>query len=92
MNERLEKLRRALADVGAIASVRGTGVAKFVFAELNGKAIEASFTGNGEWWIEFWDAGNNNKEELDAIDERTISDDNDAFRITAAWLSGFVTR
>lgn len=82
--ERLDDLRRRLAGVGATASVRGAGMAKFVFAEHNGRAIEASLL-NGDWRIEFWAV---DKDEAAApVDDQTFADDSDAFRESAAWFT-----
>lgn len=83
MDNRLDNLRKQLAGAGVTVSVRGAGAAKFVFAEYNGRAIEASLR-NNDWWIEFWEADDD--EDATPVDERTVSGDSDAFRESAAWL------
>jgi hypothetical protein len=84
MDKRLDDLRKQLAAVGATVSVRGSSAAKFIFAEQNGRAIEASLR-NNDWWIEFWEADDD--EDAAPVDERTVSADSDAFRESAAWLT-----
>ena len=84
MENRLNDLQRQLAEIGATASVRGAGAAKYVFAEQNGRAIEASLR-NNDWWIEFWEADDD--EDAATVDERTVTVDSLAFRESAAWLA-----
>jgi len=84
MDQKLEDLRKQLAGVGAVVSLRGSGAARFVFAEMNGRAIEASLR-NNDWWIEFWEADDD--EDAAPVDEQTVSTDTDAFRESATWLT-----
>ena len=55
-NTRLDDLKSELQTSGLAPSLRGEGLAAFLFVENAGKAVEIS-EHEGGWWVEFWDVG-----------------------------------
>ena len=83
MLERLERLRTTLAEAGATVAIRGAGSARFVLAEHQGRAIEASLKSDA-WWIEFWETDNDAN--APPVGEQNVADDAEAIQVAIAWL------
>ncbi len=66
----LERLRRRLGPNVERVDVKEDGLASFVFARGNGRAVEASRNGC-EWWLEFWDEADD--EDAPPVGEATAS-------------------
>ena len=82
MTNRLASFQKALLLSGVRSEIRGSVTALFVFAEQSGRAIEASLN-NNDWWVEFWEA----EEDAPPIREQTFSEDAEAHRAAAMWLT-----
>ena len=82
--DKLQNMLNQLSLRFAQVSLRGQGHARFVFAQHNGRAVEAS-TNEGKWWLEFWDVD----PDLDAapVKELTLETFQDAVKEVTEWLT-----
>ena len=79
----LHTMQIALSRLVESAQIRGKGRASFVFAQHQGRAIEVS-ENDGKWWMEFWEADDN--EVAPAVAEATIDTTDEAIAHAIHWL------
>lgn len=82
----LVRLRDGLLASFPGVDIRGADAAAFVFAEFRGRAVEVSGTHEGHWWIEFWEASE--EEYNPPVREETHDDETSALAAAHRWLSG----
>jgi len=74
----LAELVAILDGAGAVASVRGDGSARFVYAVRDPRAVEISCDADG-WWVEFWEGDS-------VVSDRTFSVSRAAALSARSWL------
>jgi hypothetical protein len=82
----LEQICAAIRRGGAVANVRGTGAAKFVFAERPvkvGRAIEISQSAEN-YWVEFWEASED--PDVAPVSEHSFRSASEALEAISKWL------
>ena len=79
----LTQISARIRKDGISAEVRGSGRAEFVFAKSAHGAVELSEKGDGIFWLEYWEPG----DEAPTKD-KDIPDADLAIRDTELWLAG----
>ncbi|QDU50975.1 hypothetical protein [Gimesia panareensis] len=84
IDKRLNDIAEALKAKFSETALRGSGSARFVYVQANGRAAEASID-NDAVWIEFWDAGVDD-DPIPSVREKTVNTANEAQTEIAYWL------
>lgn len=82
----LEKMHRALARLGADASLRNPGAGQFVYAEKGGRALELYADDSGGWILECWERGG--EEDASPVREERLETTSSALKAAVVWLDG----
>jgi hypothetical protein len=81
----LEDIKRVVEGRVDRVSLRGKGMASFLFAEHQGRAVELSWN-RSEWWIEFWERSQD--DDAAPVREQIAHSDASALKALTEWLLG----
>jgi hypothetical protein len=83
--QRLENLRNRMQEAGLQTSLRGEGMALFLFAYGKGRSVEIS-ANSEKWWVEFRDRGT----DPEALGAKEFYESSDEQVLTKSleWLGG----
>lgn len=84
IDKRLIDIAEALKAKFGEVSLRGSGSARFVYVQANGRATEASID-NDAIWVEFWDAVVDD-DPIPSVREKTVKTADEAQAEIANWL------
>jgi hypothetical protein len=81
----LHTMQREVAPSVDEAVVHDCGTASFLFVKRHGRAVEVSEHEDGGWWLEFWEASED--EDAPPVRETTVRTEKEAIGLVMRWLS-----
>lgn len=82
----LASISRHLTDAGLIPSLRGEGLASFLYITGNQRAVEVSMMDQEKIYVEFWDHADP-ESDAPSVKEEIHESDDAACRSIIDWLS-----